>query len=295
MYDLIIIGMGPSGMSAGIYALRDKLKVLLIDEKNPGGLLNNITVVDNYLGFPNISGSDLAYNMFNHLNCEGAEYKIEKVLNIKNLGESKIITTTKSTYETKNIILSIGRKPKKSGIANEEKFEGKGISYCALCDGALYKDKDVLVLGGGNSAFEEALYLSKLVRSVKIIVRSAITADEELESSASSNNIETIVGSRVKEFLGNDKISGVTLDNGTVINCDGVFIYYGYEADTNFIKNLNITDSDGYIEVNNNMETKIKGIYACGDIIKKSVYQIITATSEGAIAAINIGKEINNK
>lgn len=295
MYDCIIIGMGPAGLSAGVYAKRSGMKVLLLDEAAPGGLLNKVTLIENYIGFKSISGSDLALSMFEHVRNEDVEYKIERVLNIENNDDKKIVITTKGKYETKTIILAIGRKAKKSGIANEEKYVSKGISYCALCDGPLYKNKNVVVLGGGNSAFEESIYLSNVASSVTVLARGEIKAEEKLVDEAKEKNINIITETTVDEFLGDETISGVKLNDGSVINCDGVFVYYGYAADTSFIKNLNITDSNGYIEVDGHMTTKVKGIYACGDIVKKEVYQIVTAVSEGAIAAISARKEINKK
>lgn len=293
MYDCIIIGMGPAGMSASIYAKRSGLKTLLLDESAPGGLLNKVSIVENYLGFKSVTGSELALSMFEHIRNEEIDYKIERVLKIDNYSNKKTITTTKGKYDTKTIILAIGRKAKKSGIANEDKFASKGISYCAICDASLYKNKDLVVLGGGNSAFEESIYLANVASSVTILVKNEIKAEDNLVDEASSKGIKVISGVSVNEFLGEDYITGVKLDNGSVINCSGVFIYYGYSADTAFINNLDITNEQGYIEVKRNMATKVKGIYACGDIVKKDVYQIVTAVSDGAIAALSARKELN--
>src|SRR5574344_2761443 len=293
MYDCIIIGMGPAGMSASIYAKRSGLKTLLLDESAPGGLLNKVSIVENYLGFKSVTGSELALSMFEHIRNEEIDYKIERVLKIDNYSNKKTITTTKGKYDTKTIILAIGRKAKKSGIANEDKFASKGISYCAICDASLYKNKDLVVLGGGNSAFEESIYLANVASSVTILVKNEIKAEDNLVDEASSKGIKVISGVSVSEFLGEDYITGVKLDNGSVINCSGVFIYYGYSADTAFINNLDITNEQGYIEVKRNMATKVKGIYACGDIVKKEVYQIVTAVSDGAIAALSARKELN--
>ncbi|NLC47817.1 MAG: NAD(P)/FAD-dependent oxidoreductase [Tenericutes bacterium] len=293
MYDCIIVGMGPAGLSAAVYAKRSGMNVLLLDETAPGGLLNKISIVENYLGFKSVTGSELAFSMFEHVLNENVEYKMEKVLNIENSNDKKIVTTTKNKYETKTVILAIGRKAKKSGIANEEKFESKGISYCALCDGSLYKNKKLVVLGGGNSAFEESLYLANVASSVTILVRGEITADQTLVDDVKASNIKVMTDTSVVQFLGEESITGVKLSNDSVIDCDGVFVYYGYAADSSFLRNLSVTNESGYIEVSNDMSTSTPGIYACGDIIKKDVYQIITAVSEGAIAAISARKEIN--
>ena len=293
MYDCIIVGMGPAGMSAALYAKRSGMNTLIIDSSAPGGLLNKISIVENYLGVGSISGIDLALKMFEHVRSEEIPYKIETVTSVKNNNDYKTIYTTKGEYKTKTIIFAIGRKPKSSSIVNEEKYKNKGISYCAICDAALYKNKELVVLGGGNSAFEESIYLSDFASKITIIVKNEISADDELTCEAKNKNINIMTGVSVSEFIGNDKIAGVLLDNGNVINCSGVFIYYGYSAETSFISNLNITDDKGYIEVDNNMRTSVDGIYACGDIIKKNVYQIITACSDGAIAALSAKKYVS--
>lgn len=295
MYDVIIIGMGPGGMSAGIYSARSGMKTLMLDEYAPGGLLNKISIVENYLGFKSISGQDLALAMFEHVRNEDIEYKIEKVLNIKQEDGYKTVITTKGEYQTKGIIIAIGRKPKKSGIANEDKFASHGISYCAICDGALYKNKEIVVLGGGNSAIEESIYLSRFASKITVLARSELKAETELIEEAKAKGIEFRTNVNVIDFIGDKYIEGVKLDTEEIIPCKGAFIYYGYAADTAFLQELDITDEKGYIEVNSDMETKIDKIYACGDIIKKDIYQIATAVSEGAIAALKIAKDIRSK
>lgn len=287
MYDCVIIGMGCAGMSAAIYAQNAGLKTLILEESAPGGLLNKVKTVNNYLGFKNINGSDLAFNMFEHVRSLNIEYKITKVLDIKNFDDYKLITTTKGEYKTKGIIIACGRKIKRSGISNEEKYINRGISYCAMCDGALYKNKDVVVLGSNESAIEEAKYLSNIVRSVTLISNKDISFEIE--------NINFINNKKVKEFVGDENISGLVLDDDSVVKCDGVFIYYGYSSDVAFINSLNITDTKGYIIVDENMRSNINCIYACGDIIKKDLYQVSTAVSEGAIAAVNLNKELNER
>ncbi len=292
MYDCIIVGMGCAGMSAGLYAKRSGMNTLIIDGSAPGGLLNKISIVENYIGVGSISGIDLALKMFEQIRNEEVPYKIETVTSVKNNNDYKIVYTTKGEYKTKTIIFAIGRKPKSSSIPYEEKYKNKGISYCAVCDASLYKNKELVVLGGGNSAFEESLYLSNFASKITIIVKDKISADKELIDDVKSKNINIITGTSVSEFLGDDNITGVRLDNGNIINCSGVFIYYGYIAETSFINNLDITDDGGYILVDNDMKTKIDGIYACGDIIKKNVYQIVTACSDGAIAALSAKKYV---
>ncbi len=293
MYDCIIIGMGAAGMSAAIYSNRSNLKTLILEENIPGGILNKVSLIENYPGFKSISGSDLAYSMFEHINNEKIEYKITKVLNIKKNKDYFTIYSTKGEFNTKGIIIAIGRKLKKSGLLNEEKFLGKGISYCAVCDAALYKKKKIVVLGSNKTAIEEALYLSNFASELILIADKNIISDDEINK-LKDKNIKIIENKKVTNFLGENYLNGVELDNNEIISCDGVFIYYGYSSDTSLIKELNITDDNGYIIVNNNMETKETMIYACGDIIKKDLYQVSTAIAEGAIAATNLSKIIKN-
>jgi thioredoxin reductase (NADPH) len=294
MYDCIIVGMGCAGMSAGIYAKRAGLNTLMVDEAMPGENLSKISVIENYLGFKSITGSELALQMFEHIKAENVPYKITKVEHISiNEDGTKTVSTSKGDYITKGVIIAGGRKYKKSGLKNEDKFVGKGISYCAVCDGPLYKNKTIVVLGGGNSAFEEAAYLSRFAKSVTIIVRGSIKADMQAREQVNKANIKIIAQRSVVEFLGNEYITGVKLDDDTVIDCDGVFIYFGTVADTSFIKELDITDENGYILVDNCMKTKYDGIYACGDVIKKELYQIATAVSDGAVAATCLKRELD--
>ena len=293
MFDTIIIGAGPAGMGAAVYSARSGLNTLLLDESVPGGLLNKISIVENYLGYKSVTGADLAVDMYNHVKHENVSFKLEKVVSIKEENEYKIVTTTKGEYKTKGVIIAIGRKPRKSGIPNEEMYAGKGISYCAICDAPLYKGKKIVVLGGGDSAFEEAIYLGNFASSVTIVVRNKISASDALVSEAKEKNIEVIIGKEAIDFLGDETLKQVKFNDESTIDCDGVFIYYGYQADTAFMKDLNITDEKGYIEVDNSMRTKEPFIYACGDIIKNDIYQIVTAASDGCIAALSLKKDIN--
>lgn len=293
MYDCIIIGMGCAGMSAGIYAKRAGLKTLMLDEVMPGNAISKVSLVENYLGFKSITGSELAFQMFEHITQEGVEYKIAKVLNIEICNDYKIIYTTKGEFKSRGIIIAGGRKFKKSELPNEEKYIGKGLSYCAVCDAPLYKNKDIVVLGSGDSAFEEALYLNRFASSVTIVTQGVVKAAESLQIDVINNNIEIITNKKVISFTGNEYIDGVKFDDDSEIKCAGIFVYYGNVADTYYTSNLGITDEKGYILVDSNMKTKIDGIYACGDIIKKEVYQIATAVGEGAIAATCLKKELD--
>ncbi len=295
MYDCIIIGMGCAGMSAGIYAKRAGMKVIMLDENMPGASLNNVSLVENYLGFKSITGSELAFQMFEHVQNEEIEFDIAKVVGIEVEDDCKIVHTDKGDFKAKGIIISAGRKYKRSGIANENKFIGKGVSYCAVCDAPLYKGKDIVVLGSGDSAFEQALYLNRFAKKVTLVTNGRIKAAESNVCKVQKEKIEIVDNKKVVEFLGEDYITGVKLDDGRTIKCAGVFIFYGSVGGSDFLSPLGITDEKGYIIVDVNMKTAIDGIYACGDIIKKEVYQIATAVGEGAIAATCLKKELDKK
>lgn len=291
IYDLIIIGMGISGISAAIYAKRSNLNVLIIDKSMPGGLLNNIETIDNYPGYASISGPDLAMNLFNQLNNLNVEMKYEEVTNIEVQDEIKKVRTTSNEYETKRVLIATGRSQRTLGLPNEKELLGKGISTCALCDGNFFKDKEVVVVGGGNSALQESLYLSRLVKKIYLVHRrNEFTAQQEtVDKINNTANIEILFNKSIKEILKeNDRLSGVILNDDTKLDVEGLFIYIGFTPKAEFIKELNITNDAGYILVNDKMETRIKGVYAAGDIISKQVYQLVTGASEGAIAAVNI-------
>lgn len=296
MYDLIIIGMGISGITAGIYAKRAGLKVLILEENTPGGVINNINKIENYPGFKSISGPDLAYSLFDEINELNIEYKIEKVTDII-LEKVKIIKTNNNIYHTQNILIATGRKALPLGIENEEKYFGKGISTCAICDGPLYKGKDVAVIGGGSSALSESLYLANIVNKVYLIhrrdeFRAEKTLVEELEN---INNIEIIYNNEVEKINEKDnRFAGIALKDGKVLDVAAMFVYIGYKPNTEFLENTAVKLDKGYIVVDNKYETNIKGVYAAGDVIKKDIHQIINAASEGAEASINIANEKNS-
>ena len=290
IYDLIIIGMGPAGVSAAIYAKRAGLNILCFDEAMIGGYLNYIDRIDNYPGLYGISGPDFAFKLYEHIQSLNIEYKNQKVLSIIN-GDIKKVVTSDSVYLCKYIVIATGRKARKLGLSSEEELLGKGLSNCALCDGAFYKDKVVAVVGGGNSALQEALYLSTIASKVYLIHRGEkYKAISELDDKVNEkDNIVKIFNSKIvglkKE---NDRLCGVFLDSGDYLDVNGLFVYIGFVPSTEFAKSLGITNKNDYIIVDKNYETKIKGIYAIGDIINKKIYQISTAVAEGTIVATNI-------
>jgi len=294
VYDAIIIGLGASGIAASIYAKRSGLNIAVINLSVPGGIINESNIVENYPGFKSISGMDLAFNFFDHFNSLDVPLYNEEVIDIVD-GDIKKVITKNNEYCAKNIIICSGRKPRKLGINNEDKFIGRGISYCALCDGNLYKDKITGIIGGGNSALESALYLANICKKVYLFVRRDILRGDKIlvEQIEQNKNIEIIYNTSINELIiDNDEINGVKTNNGDY-NISGLFINIGYEPSIDIVKNLDIELDRNYIIVDKNMETNLKGIYACGDIIKKDLYQLVTAVSDGAIAANHIYK--NNK
>lgn len=283
-YDVIIIGMGIAGVSAAIYAKQANKKVLILEGGAPGGLLNNIDKVTNYAGIDEITGPDLAVKLFDQIVANSIEYKLEKVESINPFNEYKEINTKSSKFQTKNIIIATGRSPKLLGLENEEKFLGKGISTCALCDGNFYKEKEIAVIGSGNSALQEALYLANIAKKVHLVVkrRSFVIETELVSKVKSKSNIEIHYESFVENLIITDeKITGLKLNNEE-ININGVFIYAGYKPNTEFLKELNILNTQSYIEVDKNLETNIEGVFAIGDVIKKDIYQLVSAAADGA-------------
>ena len=292
IYDVIIIGLGISGITASIYAKRSGLNVAVINYGLPGGIIGESSTVENYPGFKSIGGMELAINFFEHFNSLDVPLFTEEVIDIKLETNFKRIITKNNEYYANAVIVCSGRKPKKLGIKDEDKFLGKGISYCATCDGNLYKGKTVCVVGGGNSALESVMYLSNLCKEVYLLVRK----DKVIGDSSLLKEIETLNNVVIKynTFINetntlDNKIIGVVTNNGN-IDLDGIFVNIGYEPSVGILKSLDINYENNYILVDKNMETNIKGIYACGDIIKKDLYQLVTAASDGAIAANHVFK-----
>ena len=293
MYDVIIIGMGIGGITAGIYGKRAGLNVLMFEKSAPGGMLQKIDKIQNYPGFSEISGPDLALNLFNQVKKVGVPFKFEEVIDVEITDENKKVITKNGTYEAKNIIVATGRTPKYLGLDNEKDYLGRGLSTCASCDGNFYKGEDVAVVGSGNSALQESLYLANIVNKVYLLHRGVnFKGDDALvERVRNTKNIEIVDGVNIKKINEVEgKIESVTLDNEKTINVKGVFIYIGYKPDTEMFKKLDITNINGDIIVSENFETEIDGLYAIGDCAKKGVYQLVTAASDGCIAVSDIEK-----
>lgn len=300
IFDTIIVGAGVSGITASIYLKRANKNILLLEKGAFGGQINKTSTIENYPGFIKIDGPTLANNMYEQIKALNINYKIETVTNIEKENNIFLVKTNKETYKTKTVIISTGRIPRKLGIEKEEELIGRGVSYCAYCDGYFFKGACVAVVGGGNSALEEALYLSELCTKVYIIHRgSSFKADAILlEKVKNKSNIFPKYRTIIKELVVTDnKLSSINILNEEQeenIEVSGLFIYIGNIPKIDFINNLDIERKNDYIIVNKDLETSVKGIYACGDIIEKKAYQISTAIGEGALVAINIINELNN-
>jgi len=286
--------MGVAGISAAIYAKRAGNNVLMLEKYRPGGILNIIDKIENYPGIKSISGPDLSYQLFEQISALKVPYKMEEVTKISLEDDLKVVTTEKGIYKAKNILIATGRSPILLGLPKEEELFGKGISTCALCDGSLYRGEEIAVVGGGNSALQEALYLSTMVKKIYLIHRrDEFRGEEELtEKVKNTPNIEIIYNSKVTKLIEeNGYLTKIEINDEKELLVKALFIYVGYAPKTDFASELNITNDAGYILVDENYETEVKGIYAAGDIIIKKVYQIVTAASEGATAAIRFSRK----
>lgn len=300
MYDIIIIGAGPAGLTSAIYAGRANKKVLVLEAKTYGGQIVNTLDIENYPVEEHISGFDFATKIYNQAKNLGAEIVFEKVVDINDLGEIKEVVTSKNKYKAKTIIIATGSENRKLGLTNEDDLVGKGISYCATCDGAFYKKKKVAVVGGGNTALEDALYLSDIVEKVYLIHRREEFRGEEgtVERLKEKNNIEFIYNSNVTKLNAKDRLESIEVTNkdGSVneINIDCLFVAVGrIPENQNFAKLIQLDDS-GYVVSNENCHTNVNGIFVAGDNRVKELRQLVTATSDGAIAAVEAVKYINN-
>ena len=292
MYDIIIIGAGPAGMTAALYATRANKKILILEASNYGGQIINASHITNYPVEKDISGYDFASKLYNQIINHGVEIRLEKVLNIN---KNKEIETDKSIYKAKAIIIATGLKHRKLNLPSEEELIGKGISYCATCDGAFFKDKNVAVVGGGNTALEDSLYLSDICNKVYLIHRrDSFRGDPiTIEKVLNKSNIEIIYNSNITKLNGISNLESVVLNNNKIIDINGLFVAIGQEPNTEYLNNIIEIDANGYIKSNELCHTNIDGIFVAGDIRDKSLRQLVTATSDGAIAATEAIKYIN--
>lgn len=301
MYDLIILGGGPAGLTAGLYATRSKLDTLMIEKMYLGGQIVNTYQIENYPGYEDISGPELISKMEAQTKRYGLQIINEDVVGLDITGDIKNVNTGNATYEAKAIILAMGATPKRLGIEKEDKFIGSGISFCATCDGAFYKDATVAVIGGGNTAVEDALYLTKFAKKVYIIHRrNELRATKAEQDKAFANDkIEFIWDTVVVDIEGEYEVQGLKLKNvktseESVLKVDGVFVAIGLAPNTEIIKGIIDMDEYGYIVTDDDMRTNIPGVFAAGDVRHKTLRQVVTATGDGATAAYVAEKYIDS-
>ena len=303
MYDLIIIGSGPAGMTAGIYAQRAGLDALVI-ERNfmSGGQIVDTYEVDNYPGFPSINGFDLAQKMRAHADQLGVQFKMGDVQKVEDLGEEKKVITAEETLTAKTVLFATGAKHSLLNIPGEAEYAGKGVSYCATCDGAFYKDKVVAVVGGGNAAVEEAIYLTRFASKVYLIHRrDELRADKIVQCRAFENpKLEFVFDSVVKEIVGEDCVKSLVLENVkskelTNLSVDGVFPYIGISPNVDNFSGQITQDSKGFILTDDTMKTSIDGVFAVGDVRVTPLRQVITAAADGAISAVYASRYIESQ
>lgn len=293
IYDLIIIGAGPAGMTAAVYASRANLSTLMLERGIPGGQMANTEEVENYPGFDSILGPELSSKMFEHAKKFGAEYAYGDVSTVIDGKEYKTIKAGSKEYKTRAIIITTGAEYKKMGIPGESELGGRGVSYCAVCDGAFFRNKNLIVIGGGDSAVEEGIYLTRFAEKVTIVHRrDKLRAQKIIQDRAFANEkIDFMWNSTVEEVNDKDGKVGSVAVKSTVdgsmseVQADGVFIYIGMNPLTAPFKDLGILNEAGYIPTNDKMETSVPGIYAAGDVRDKTLRQIVTATGDGSIAA----------
>lgn len=295
MYDVIIIGAGPAGLTSAIYLRRAGKKVLVLESKSYGGQIINAHKVANYPGLPDISGFDLATNMYKQAKDLGTEFKYETAFKIK---EDKTVVTNQNEYKAKAIIIATGTSPRKLGLPNEDAFLGKGLSYCATCDGNFFKNQVVAVIGGGNTALEDALYLSNIAQKVYLIHRREEFRAEEnhIAEIKNHNNIELILNTNLISLNGDEKLKSITLkdkdNNIKTLEINGLFVAIGEEPHNENFQNVISLNNNGYIITKDGVHTKTPGIYVAGDARDKEIRQLTTAVSDGTIAAMTAIKEM---
>jgi len=303
IYDLIILGGGPAGLTAAIYAARAKLETLIVEKAVPGGYVSTTDWVENYPAFAEgISGMELSRKMEEHAKKFGTKIIQDEVADVDLKSEPKIIQTAQGKYQTRTVIIATGNEPKKLNVPGEEKFRGSGVSYCATCDGPFFKDKDIVIVGCGNSGIQEGLYLLRFVKTITYVeFLPQMTAEKILQERALKEfRMKFHLNHQLLSIDGEDKVESVTAQNRetdkkVVIPAQGVFFYVGLIPQTQFLKGKISMDEYGYIIVNNNTQTSVSGVFAAGDVRQKDLRQIVTATSDGAIAAVMAQKYLEDK
>ncbi|RLC31556.1 MAG: thioredoxin-disulfide reductase [Deltaproteobacteria bacterium] len=302
MEDLIIIGAAPAGLTAGLYAARARLKTVLLEKLSPGGQLVSTDRIENYPGFPDgISGFELVDRMRRQVEKFGLEIRIQEVTRLELTGDRKVVVTDQAEFEARAVILACGAAPRKLGIEGEEALTGKGVSYCATCDGPFYRDQEVAVIGGGDSAVEESLFLTRFAKKVYLIHRrNELRATRLLQERAfASEKISPVWDTIPIRITGSTAVEGLDLKNvktGEVshLPVDGVFAFIGYEPNNALVRDQLDLDERGFIRTNHDMETSVSGVFAAGDVRSKMLRQVSTAVGEGATAAFAAEKYIGS-
>ena len=301
-FDTVILGGGPAGLSAGIYAARATGNIAIVDISMFGGQPSNYLELENYPAFPIVGGYDLMEKMEEHADKFGVnKFPMEEIQKIDLISTPKIIETLTHTFKAKSVIIATGAQPKKLGVKGEKEFLGRGVSYCAICDGAFYRDKTVAVVGGGNAALEEAMYLTKFATKVYVIHRrNEFRADKIVQNLAFKNEkLEFVYDTVVNEINGEDTVKSLVIENvktneTSTLNVDGIFPYIGFLPNTDLINGQVEQDSNGFIITDETMKTSIDGVFAAGDVRKTPLRQVITATSDGAVAAVYAGRYVES-
>ena len=302
-YDVIIVGAGPAGMTAAIYASRSGLKTAMLEKAAPGGKMIKTYEIQNWPGIKETSGADLAYQMFEHSTHFGAEYLYGDVVEIKTNDGIEIFCADGTVYQSKAVIVATGTQERLLNIQGEKEYTGMGVSYCAVCDGSFFKNKAVAVIGGGNSALEEALYLTQFASEVHVVIRRDVfRAEPIIQKQIEENSKIKIIKKHIpKEIIGKEgKVCAILLEDveskqKQTLSVSAVFPYVGADPCTEFVQQLKICDKHNYIIVNDKMETSVPGIYGIGDVIVKNLRQVVTAAGDGAIAAQQVFHYIQTK
>lgn len=303
-YEIAILGAGPAGLTAAIYATRSLRKVAVIEKGLPGGQIATTDLIENYPGFPEgISGPELMHKFEEQARKFGAEFMtLFSVKEIRLDGKEKVIVSEDGReVSALAVIVATGQNPRKLNVPGESEFTGRGVSYCATCDGAFFKNKRVAVVGGGNSAIQEAIYLTRFAEKVTVIHRrDRLRADRILQERAFKNEkIDFLWDSVVERIIGEQLVRGALVRNVKTgelkeVRFDGIFIYIGYEPNTGFLKGLVNLDESGYVVTDENLETSVKGIFACGDARRNALKQVSVAVGEGAVAAVSAEHYLEN-
>lgn len=280
IYDVVIIGAGPAGLSAAIYGKRANLDVLVIEKNAPGGKLIDITNISNYPGYNQKDGATLAYIMYEQASLLNTEFVFDEVIKVTDNKDYKEIKTLNGSYMAKNIIVAAGMTYQNLKVVGERKFIGKGISYCAVCDGKLFTNKDIAVIGSNENALKECLYLSEFASKIYLLADNKV----EDEKILNKDNIELLYDSKLTKLIGNDSLEAIEINNEKIINVKGVFPLLGEMPSNGFLGGFDIFNSYGYMLVDKHYESKVKGIYGIGDIIEKDLRQVVTACNDGALA-----------